>query len=166
MRTGCLAINKSAGTPPQPRCAVRKDISPAPSQSTLVPGGPGGRGVAGREGLWEESREELVCGNLAWLGGAARGSSHLALLGADKGDQPPPSAPSKSPGTVTCCAPNGSPRPASPAPWLPQASPVASAASRQGRILGGSGLGSAGCLLCFLKLPSLSFFCFLPAASS
>lgn len=61
-----------------------------PRKAHLCLGGPGGRGVAGREGLWEESREELVCGNLAWLGGAARGSSHLALLGADKGDQPPP----------------------------------------------------------------------------
>ena len=82
VRTGCLAINKSAGTPPQPRCAVRKDISsPAPSQSTLVPGGAGWQRGGRREGPWEARREELVCGNLAWLDRAARGSSPLALLG-------------------------------------------------------------------------------------
>lgn len=49
-----------------------------PRKAHLCLGGRVAEEVAGREGLWEE-REELVCGNLAWLGGAHL-SGPLALL--------------------------------------------------------------------------------------
>ena len=113
-------------------------------------------GEEGGTGLWEPCMAGRGC----------RGSSPLALLGADKGDQPPPQPQARVLGQSRVVPKMAAPGQHLQPPGFPRPSPVASSVSRQGQVLGGSGLGPAGCLLCFLKLPSVSFFCFLLAAFS
>lgn len=68
VRTGCLAINKSVRTPPQPRshqpCVERQISLPTPSQSPRVPGGPGsGGGRREDTGLLGPCTEGLASGS-------------------------------------------------------------------------------------------------------